>query len=415
MPKAATKPFRLAIWSCQRTSRRVDLDQHLRGDSALCWLLARAGREWEKIALLYPSQQFAKTAIGAMSLVLLIVISPYAQETAIPTLNESQIADAAELKAAPWLICDSDLHSPVSRLWPWNPNRDEFGDLEIPEDKFSRRLVLIFDQEKHRALEVTVDTAGSPQTHVTSTTTEHDLRIGSELSARIVRDPFLSVLVYDASSTTEFMITQGREKDRSFVALFHDLGTMFSSYPVVTQFAASCSSSADDALKAKIEAARQTWLAAKPETPSGRPAVLQKGEWIADKKTGCYIWDDTPFPNELITWEGPCTGGAADGHGTLSWFYSDGTFYGRYDGDMRRGRLNGQGVYSVADGSHYEGQFRANRPDGLGSYTNAKGEIYKGTWDDGCFLEGNRLAVLGPTFEECLPPTWRIHPSEPQP
>ena len=93
----------------------------------------------------------------------------------------------------------------------------------------------------------------------------------------------------------------------------------------------------------------------------------------------------------------------ADGHGILSWFFSDGTFYARYDGDMRRGKQNGQGSYTVTDGSHYEGGFHANRPDGFGSYTTANGEVYEGTWTDGCFLEGNRWAVLGPTPEECFP------------
>jgi hypothetical protein len=93
----------------------------------------------------------------------------------------------------------------------------------------------------------------------------------------------------------------------------------------------------------------------------------------------------------------------ADGHGTLSWFYSDGTYYGRYDGDMRRGKQHGHGVYTVSDGSHYEGEWHANRPDGLGSYTDAKGEVYDGTWTDGCFLDEDRWAVLGPTHDECFP------------
>ncbi len=48
--------------------------------------------------------------------------------------------------------------------------------------------------------------------------------------------------------------------------------------------------------------------------------VAHAGEWIADAKTGCQVWNPAPSPGESISWSGPCSNGKATGTGTLQWY-----------------------------------------------------------------------------------------------
>ncbi len=44
----------------------------------------------------------------------------------------------------------------------------------------------------------------------------------------------------------------------------------------------------------------------------GAPAVALAGDWIADVKTGCKIWNPAPAPGETVNWAGPCNAGFAE-------------------------------------------------------------------------------------------------------
>src|ERR1700722_3526000 len=55
-------------------------------------------------------------------------------------------------------------------------------------------------------------------------------------------------------------------------------------------------------------------------TASGPVAAEPQAGWIADKKSGCRVWNPSPEPEDSITWQGSCADGFAEGNGTLQWF-----------------------------------------------------------------------------------------------
>ena len=57
----------------------------------------------------------------------------------------------------------------------------------------------------------------------------------------------------------------------------------------------------------------------------GSAYAQTSGEWIADTKTGCKVFNFNPLPNEKIEYVGRCVDGYADGLGVLTW-YKDGIF-----------------------------------------------------------------------------------------
>ena len=65
------------------------------------------------------------------------------------------------------------------------------------------------------------------------------------------------------------------------------------------------------------------------------------GEWIADSKTHCKIWNDNPQPNETISWSGDCGDGYAYGSGIIIW-YKNGKENTQYKGAMFRGKHAGK-------------------------------------------------------------------------
>ena len=152
-------------------------------------------------------------------------------------------------------------------------------------------------------------------------------------------------------------------------------------------------------------------------------ALAQSGEWIADQRTGCKVWNANPAPDESITWSGACAKGLAQGKGVLQWYragrrgstftgeYRDGHATGRgvsvfptgtsYDGEYRASLPNGRGVMIWSNGDRYEGQWRNGRAHGTGTYQRGS-QVYQGTWSDGCFNQGGRRAGVGVDPEECF-------------
>jgi hypothetical protein len=103
--------------------------------------------------------------------------------------------------------------------------------------------------------------------------------------------------------------------------------------------------------------------------------------WIADPGTGCKVWNPNPELNETITWTGSCQNGIATGNGTLQWF--EGGMAGpRYDGNLEKGRMSGNGVYTWKGGSSYDGQWVDGNMDGHGVFKSIDGSRYDGQWAD---------------------------------
>ena len=101
------------------------------------------------------------------------------------------------------------------------------------------------------------------------------------------------------------------------------------------------------------------------------------GEWIADSKTNCKVWNDNPQPNETISWSGDCGDGYAYGSGIIIW-YKNGKENTRYKGAMFRGKHAGKGTITWSKGDKYEGELVDNRGKGKGTFTRSNGDKYEG-------------------------------------
>jgi hypothetical protein len=108
--------------------------------------------------------------------------------------------------------------------------------------------------------------------------------------------------------------------------------------------------------------------------------------WIADPATGCRVWSDDSQPGASVTWSGPCENGLAQGKGIAQWSNR------RYEGEMRDGKMSGEGAEIVSSGGRYDGEFRDGARNGHGAYTYADGDRYEGEWRDGK-AEGHGLKV----------------------
>jgi hypothetical protein len=146
-------------------------------------------------------------------------------------------------------------------------------------------------------------------------------------------------------------------------------------------------------------------------------AQVELPGWIADPKSGCKTWNAYPQPNESISWSGRCVGGLAEGRGVLQWYQGgiprdrfegelrrgkhDGrgvyTFTNgdRYEGGWRGGRFHGYGIYADASGNRYQGEFRNGKADGPGTRWDADGALFSGTWINGCFRQDDVMATVG--------------------
>jgi len=144
------------------------------------------------------------------------------------------------------------------------------------------------------------------------------------------------------------------------------------------------------------------------------------GDWIADGKSGCRVWNPNPTAQESATWSGSCKDGLAEGTGVVQWFRGGLPFErdegqwqagrqvgvglqiwptGRYEGEVRDGMPHGHGRLFVGD-ARYEGEFTAGKPNGAGTLRNARG-VFEGIWKGGCFRDGTRRASLGVDLAEC--------------
>lgn len=79
-------------------------------------------------------------------------------------------------------------------------------------------------------------------------------------------------------------------------------------------------------------------------------------QYIADKKTGCKVWDISYSPDHSISWSGGCSKGFAEGKGTLIWLIKE-KEAARYTGAMSRGLQNGYGVLTINGGKNNQGYF----------------------------------------------------------
>ena len=54
-----------------------------------------------------------------------------------------------------------------------------------------------------------------------------------------------------------------------------------------------------------------------------------------------------------------------------------------YEGEVKKGKANGTGVFTFLDGSKYEGKVSKNRIHGKGKYTDSQGKVFEGKFKYG--------------------------------
>jgi hypothetical protein len=123
------------------------------------------------------------------------------------------------------------------------------------------------------------------------------------------------------------------------------------------------------------------------------------GEWIADDRTQCRVWNSNPGPNESIKWSGSCSDGKASGKGILQW-YKNGASNGRYEGDFFAGKRHGKGINTDPDGSRYEGNYFDDMMHGKGIIILPNGNRYEGDFfDSKPHGKGIRTLPTGASYE----------------
>ena len=56
-----------------------------------------------------------------------------------------------------------------------------------------------------------------------------------------------------------------------------------------------------------------------------------------------------------------------------------------YEGEVKKGKAHGVGIFTFSDGSTYEGKVKNNKIHGKGKYTDAQGKVYEGKFSYGSF------------------------------
>ena len=75
---------------------------------------------------------------------------------------------------------------------------------------------------------------------------------------------------------------------------------------------------------------------------------------VADQPE-CYVWNDPLYPDQTVTWTGECSGGLAQGTGTLAWVRGSNEF--SQTGLLQDGKKHGDWVTRFADGNVYEARY----------------------------------------------------------
>ena len=166
---------------------------------------------------------------------------------------------------------------------------------------------------------------------------------------------------------------------------------------------------------AKVLIASALWLSL--SAAYGQP---QAGDFVADVKSGCKVWNPHPQSNETVNWSGNCVNGLAQGRGNLQWLNNSKPYEkdqgewnegrqsgrgtqdwgsGRYDGELVNGEPQGRGVLTLRS-ARYEGEFRDGKPNGTGTVTGLEG-VFNGNWKNGCLVGDKRKIAFGVSSSTC--------------
>ena len=107
-------------------------------------------------------------------------------------------------------------------------------------------------------------------------------------------------------------------------------------------------------------------------------SAFAAGNWVAEHKSGCKLWDPEPVAGFHFSWTGGCKDGLLDGTGVLQWYDAAGKADDKYEGSYVKGYMQGKGIYTFAEGMRYEGDFVNNMRSGKAVITWPNGSRYEG-------------------------------------
>ena len=144
-------------------------------------------------------------------------------------------------------------------------------------------------------------------------------------------------------------------------------------------------------------ASRVESRAAQPprQAEQGRPSGISAGQTCAGKPKGaacwmelanqpeCYVWTDSPAADETAAWPGECSGGMAQGTGTLTRVRGDGKNPLELTGRLQDGKQHGHWVLRSASGNVDEGPYVDGKKHGDWVFRFANGSVREGPYVDG--------------------------------
>ncbi|MEM8974197.1 MAG: peptidoglycan-binding protein [Pseudomonadota bacterium] len=148
----------------------------------------------------------------------------------------------------------------------------------------------------------------------------------------------------------------------------------------------------DAATRAAIEAYQRDWhLEVSGEIDQdlmdrmARRHPDTKPQWRTVANQACKVWNARPVAQEIITWDGQCVDGVAQGRGKLqlTWQYRGRRLGISFDGEYRNGRANGLGTITYSNGDRFAGHFENGKRHGEGVFAWVGGTYYKGQFENG--------------------------------
>ena len=73
---------------------------------------------------------------------------------------------------------------------------------------------------------------------------------------------------------------------------------------------------------------------------------------------------------------------------------------GKYEGEYKDGKRNGQGTFTYPDGTRYVGEYKDGMRSGLGTQTYPDGGKYEGSWKNGVRWNGTSYDKNGNIIEK---------------
>ena len=125
----------------------------------------------------------------------------------------------------------------------------------------------------------------------------------------------------------------------------------------------------------------QSWIGDE-QTCAGQPKGAEC--WMElTGQPGCYVWNDSLSPDATVTWTGTCSGGRAQGEGTLKWVWEDGEKTSESTGSLTDGKAHGPWVSREADGDVWEGPYVDGKKHGPWVWRYSDGLVQEGPYVDG--------------------------------